>query len=163
MVPKDCKDPTTLRIYEIKARERAIKHMGLGEYVEASQAMQEAMECCKAREALKLDTVPDLTWQNLGMGYPGTEVGPQRVFDVLAPLLGHRRFPVYEQGHEETPIPLEVWQLATKISDATELSKLHAFVTDLQSLGISVHSNLIAGRITEVFDKHGISTHLHKK
>ncbi len=62
-------------------------------------------------------------WVDLGVGYPGEPVDGDRVaraaFDVLAPV-EHRaamRLPIYEEGHEETPAPLDVWAVALKIAE----------------------------------------------
>lgn len=66
-------------------------------------------------------------WVDLGIGYPGDPGDGDRVaraaFDVLAPVeqpvsrKGTMRLPIYEEGHEETPAPLDVWAVALQIAE----------------------------------------------
>lgn len=57
-------------------------------------------------------------WEVLGHGYPGEGKAARAVFDVLAPFGYRSRVPIYEQGHEETPTPEDVWQLALRCARA---------------------------------------------
>ena len=54
-------------------------------------------------------------WKQLGPGYPGDGDSLRRaMFDILAPVdpTIQLRCPCYELGHEETPTPADVWELA---------------------------------------------------
>ncbi len=61
-------------------------------------------------------------WQALGTAYPKDGTPAVRAaFDVLAPVSTYHptiRCPVYEDGHETTPTPEEVWKLAEEIAQA---------------------------------------------
>lgn len=63
------------------------------------------------------------TWDNLGAGYPVDGLCPTTTaaaFNVLAPVYkdSGRRVPLYELGHETTPTPDEVWELAGQVAAA---------------------------------------------
>ena len=59
-----------------------------------------------------------MEWERLGVGYPGDDEVARAMFDVLAPVDGRSRTPIYEGGREETPRPKDVWALAERLAAA---------------------------------------------
>lgn len=74
--------------------------------------------------------VKPLDWRTLGAGYPVDKgsLATQSAFDVLAPVKtfedGQVRLPIFEWGHETTPLPHEVWDLAEQLVSAVVLGFL---------------------------------------
>jgi hypothetical protein len=59
-----------------------------------------------------------MTWEKLSHAYPGEDPVARKIFDVLAPVYTDIRSPIYEGGHETTPDPEDVWDLAMEIRNA---------------------------------------------
>ncbi len=59
---------------------------------------------------------PGQTWQSLGTGYPGIDPCTMAAFDVLAPVNGAARTPVYlTVENQGQPTPDQVWALADQL------------------------------------------------
>jgi hypothetical protein len=61
---------------------------------------------------------PGQTWQSLGNGYPGIDPCTMAAFDVLAPMSGAQRAPIYAALDQSQPSPDDVWALADQLVSA---------------------------------------------
>lgn len=57
-------------------------------------------------------------WRSLGVDYPGEDKTIRAVFDVLAPISGKIRIPLYEFTNGIVPTVEQVWTLAAQCGAA---------------------------------------------